>query len=103
MYEFLPQVAQELQQVKVESIAFIKLIWKFHLWPFIMPVPVDIEVQKVSYFKRPVNGKVEACRTDYAGTFIIQTILLKISRLLHKSGSVDSQLLPTALQKQSCR
>ena len=29
------------------------------LWPFIIPVPVEVKVHTVPHFKAPVNGKVE--------------------------------------------
>ena len=58
-------------------------------------MPVVVEVHKVPHFKGSVNGKVEPWRQDFAGTFSVQTSLLKIGHLLHKIGFVDSQLLPT--------
>ena len=60
-----------------------------------IPVPDEVKVYKVPHFKGPVNGKVELWQLECASTFTIQTSLSKIGHLLHKSGFVDSQLLPT--------
>ena len=49
-------------------------------------MPVEAEAHTVPHFKGPVNGKVEPRGPDCAGTFIIQTSLLKIGHLLNKSG-----------------
>ena len=56
---------------------------------------VEIEVPSLPHFKGLVYGKVEPRQLECASTFTIQTRLLKIGHFLHKSGFVDSQLLPT--------
>ena len=37
----------------------ITKIWKFNLWPFAIPVPVEVEAYTVPHFKCLVNGTVE--------------------------------------------
>ena len=39
------------------------------------------------------------CKERTGNIFTTQTSLLKIGRLLHKSGFVDSQLLPTVVER----
>ena len=56
---------------------------------------VEVEVHTVPHFKAPDNGKVELWWLECASTFLIQTSLLKIGRLLHKSGFVESQSFTT--------
>ena len=56
---------------------------------------VEIEVHTVPHFKGPVNGKKELWWLGYGSKFDIQTSLVKIGHLLHKSGHFDSQLLTT--------
>ena len=55
-------------------------------------MPVEVEVHTVPHFKAPVNGRVGLWWLEYDGNFSIQTSLLKIGGLLHKSGHFDSQL-----------
>ena len=56
-------------------------------------MPVEVKVHTVPHFKTPVNGKVDLWWLEYGSYFSLQTSLLKIVRLLHKSGHFDSQLL----------
>ena len=39
------------------------------LWPFTIPVPVEVEVHKVPHFKAPVNAKVEPGELDCSSIF----------------------------------
>ena len=65
------------------------------VWPFTIPVPVEIEVHTVPHFKASVNAKVELWRLACGGTFTIQTSLLKIGYLLHKWGFVATEVVGT--------
>ena len=60
-------------------------------------MPIEIEVYTLPHFKGPFNAKVEPEWAECASNFSVQTSLLKIGCLLHKSGFVDSQLLPTVI------
>ena len=56
-------------------------------------MPVEVEVHTVPRFKAPVYGKVDLWWLKYGSNFSIQTSLLKIGCLLHKSGHFYFQLL----------
>ena len=40
------------------------------IWPFITPVPFEVEVHKVPYSKAPVNAKVGPGGLKCGGTFM---------------------------------
>ena len=52
---------------------------------------VEIEGHTVSHFKFPVYAKVELWGLECGGIFRIQTSLLVISHLLHKTGVVKTE------------
>ena len=58
MYELLSLLAQELQKVEFESMSFIQK-FQSSFSPFVIPVPVKIEVHTVPDFKAAINTKVE--------------------------------------------
>ena len=66
-------------------------------------MPVEIEVHKAPHFKGPVNGKLDPRQLECGSTFNIQTKMLKIGHLLHKSGHFDSQLLTIVYRYQRRR
>ena len=59
-----------------------------HLWPCLIPVPVEIEAHTVPHFKAPVNGKIDLWEPECGGTFILDYTLVNVGHLLHKSRPV---------------
>ena len=49
----------------------MKQIWKSNLWPCVNPMPVEVEVHTVSYFKAPFNGEVELWEPECDDTFTV--------------------------------
>ena len=58
---------------------------------------VEIEGHTVPHFKAPVYAKVELWGLEYGGIFSIQTSLLDISHLLHKTGFVKTESVGTVV------
>ena len=56
---------------------------------------VEIEGHTVPHFKAPVYAKVELWGLECGGIFSIQTSLLDISHLLHKTGFVKTESVGT--------
>ena len=56
---------------------------------------IEIEDHTVPHFKAPIYSKLELLRLKYGGTSSIQTGLLKISRLLHNLGFVQTEIATT--------
>ena len=56
---------------------------------------VEIESHTVPHFKAPVYAKVELWGLECGGIFSIQTSLLDISHLLHKTGFVKTESVGT--------
>ena len=69
------------------------------LRPFIIPVPVELEVHTVLHFKAPVYCKVEPGGKEHGGIFILYNTRSKIGHLLHKSGHCDSDMHTTVILK----
>ena len=65
------------------------------LWPFTIPVPVEVKIHTIPHFKDPVNPKVELWRLECGGIFTIQTSMLKIGCLVHKSRFVATEVVDT--------
>ena len=73
------------------------------LWHSVIPEPVEIEVHTVPNFKAPINAKVELRGLECGGIFSIQTSLLDISHLLHKTGFVKTESVGTVACLRSSR
>ena len=58
-------------------------------------MPVEIESYTVPHFKAPINAKVELWGLECGGIFGIQTSLLDISHLLHKTEFVKTESVGT--------
>ena len=58
---------------------------------------VEIEGHTVPNFKAPVYAKVELWGLECGGIFNIQTSLLDISHLLHKTGFVKTESVGTVV------
>ena len=58
-------------------------------------MPVQVELHTVPHFKAPVNAKLELWGLEYGGTFAIQTSVLKVGCLKHKSGFVGTEVVGT--------
>ena len=58
-------------------------------------MPVEVEAHTVPHFKAPINAKVELWGLECGGIFSIQTSLLDISHLLHKTGFVKTESVGT--------
>ena len=61
-------------------------------------MPAEVEVHTVPNIQAPDNGKVKPRWLECASTFSIHTSFLKIGRLLHKSGFVESQSFTSVLE-----
>ena len=61
---------------------------------------VEIEGHTVPHFKAPVNAKMELWGLECGTTFSIQTSLLNISHLLHKTGFVATEVGTTVTPKE---
>ena len=62
---------------------------------------VEIEGHTVPHFKALIYSKLELWGLKYGGTLSIQTDLLKISRLLHKMGFVQTEIATTVGRQYS--
>ena len=60
---------------------------------------IEIDGLTVPHFKAPIYAKLELWGLKYGGTLNIQTGLLKISRLLHKMGFVQTEIATTVLHR----
>ena len=59
---------------------------------------VEIEGHTVPHFKAPVYAKMELWGPECGGTFSIQTSLLNISHLLHKTSFVKTESVGTVCE-----
>ena len=71
---------------------FLKVNWKFQVWPFIIPILIEIEGQTVPHFKALIYARVELCGLQCGDNLRIETSLLKISGLLHGMGFVWTEI-----------
>ena len=58
---------------------------------------VEVEDYTVPHFKAPVYAKMELLGLKFDSTFSVQTSLLNISHLLHKTGFVPTEVGTTAV------
>ena len=67
---------------------------------FVIPILVEVEGYTVPHFKAPVYVKMELWGLECGGTFSIQTSLLNVSNLIHKTGFVPIEV-GTTVHKRS--
>ena len=63
---------------------------------------VEIEGHTVPHFKAPVYAKVELWGLECGGIISIQTSLLDISHLLHKTGFVKTESVGSVYTQVCC-
>ena len=63
---------------------------------------VEIEDHRVPHFKAPVYAKKELWGLECGGIYSVQTSLLDISHLLHKTGFVKTESVGTVYDVTKC-
>ena len=63
---------------------------------------VEREGHTVPHLKAPVYAKIELCGLECLDTFSLQTSLLNISHLLHKTGFVPTEVATTVTSFFGC-
>ena len=85
--------------IKDEYPSFIKEIWKLHLSPCVISMPVVVEAHTVPHFKAPTYGKIDLWGPECGGTFILDYTLANIGHL--QDNCVLSRLFLQAVQCNS--
>ena len=70
VYELLSELTSELQKVKVKNFRVILKKTCFQVWPFVIPVPVEIRIHTVPHFKATINAKLQPKRLECSVTYL---------------------------------
>ena len=101
MYDSIPQWVSKIRQVKVQHSL------SFQRWPLLFLYPLEVKGHTVAHLKALRCGKYELRGLSSGSSSSICQVVLKNGNLLHKQGSVNSQIKTTVvlskiLSLQSC-